>query len=263
MESVLKIIERLYNKKKHTFRIYTKEEADQDNSIQYLYWKEAQEGGYAITDDNMVMRCLSRKEYTDKNGTVKTFIKLSGGVGWDTAASKINFKLNSAYKCYTKVNPAKGWEDVEIKSTRGRNTINTYANMMLNGNVDFKTLGNVYRPKDKIPEATVRRFLKNKKVKMEVEKKVKEILSEKSINKEFAVDNLMRALDMAEHKGDVGNFLKANDQIMDLLEMKPNKAITTDTVELLDTTKILDKITQEEARKLTMQRKEEVNERSS
>ena len=65
---------------------------------------------------------------------------------------------------------------------------------------------------------------------------------------------------MAEHKGDVGNFLKANDQVMDLLEMKPNKAITTDTVELIDTKKILDQITQEEEKKLIMQRKEEKDE---
>lgn len=257
----MKIIERLYQRKKRKFKIYTKDEFDKEKKP-YIYWKEAETGDYAITDDNYVMECLSKREYTDKNGNIKTFIKLSGGVGWDNMASKINFELNDAYKTYTKTNPAKSWEDVEITSTRGKNTVDIYANMLLNGNVNFKTLGNVYRPKDKIPEATVRRFLKNKRVKMEVEKKVREILGEKSINKEFAVDNLIRALSMAEHKGDVGNFLKANDQIMDLLEMKPNKAITTDTVELIDTKKILDQITQEEEKKLVMQRKEEVNERA-
>jgi hypothetical protein len=82
-------------------------------------------------------------------------------------------------------------------------------------------------------------------------------LSDKAINKEFAVDNIVKALDMAEHKGDVGNFLKANDHIMDLLEMKPNKLITTDTVEMIDTKKILDQITQEEEKKLVLKRKEE------
>ena len=94
---------------------------------------------------------------------------------------------------------------------------------------------------------------------MAIEKKVKEILSEKSINKEFAIDNLLVALDMAQHKGDVGNFLKANDMVMDLLEMKPNKLITTDSVELIDTTKILDTITAEE-KKMKLQRKEERDE---
>lgn len=258
----METIERLYNRKKHKFNIYTKSEADADHSMGYCDWRDAEAGMWAITDDNYVMECLSRNEYTDKNGNVKTFIKLSGGVGWDSPSAKINFEINKAYGSYTKTNPAKTWEEQELGSTRGKNTISTFASMMLNGNIDYKKLGNVYRPKDKIPEATVRRFLKNKKVKMEVEKKVREILTEKSINKEFAVDNLIRALDMAEHKGDVGNFLKANDQIMDLLEMKPNKAITTDTVELIDTKTILDKITQEEEKKLVMSRKEEINERN-
>tara|TARA_B100000902_G_scaffold179639_1_gene172733 strand:- start:18 stop:800 length:783 start_codon:yes stop_codon:yes gene_type:complete len=259
----LEIIERLYQRKKHKFHVYTKSEVDKDPDMGYCYWKDVESTSqWCLTDDDYVMECLSIKEYTDKNGNIKTFIKLSGGVGWDTASSKIHYELNKAYGIYAKTNPAKSWEEQEIGSTRGKNTINAYANMMLNGNVDFKKLANVYRPKDKIPEATVRRFLKNKRIKMEVEKKVKEILTEKSINKEFAVDNLIRALDMAEHKGDVGNFLKANDQIMDLLEMKPNKAITTDTVEMIDTKKILDKITQEEEKKLVMSRKEETNERN-
>jgi len=251
------VIDRLFQHKKQRFNIYTKEEADADSSMGYCDWKDANEGDYAITDDDYVMRCLSRKDYTDKNGNIKTFVKLSGGVGWCSPSAKINFKLNHAYKKYTKVNPAKTWDEYEVKSTRGTNTINTYANMMLNGSVDFDTLGKVYRPDSEIPRATVRRFLKNKRVKMMVEKKVKEILSDKAINKEFAVDNIVKALDMAEHKGDVGNFLKANDHIMDLLEMKPNKLITTDTVEMIDTKKILDQITQEEEKKLVLKRKEE------
>ena len=254
------VIERLYQRKKQKFTVYTKAEADSDHSMGYCDWRDATKGDYALTDDDYVMECLSRSDYTDKNGNIKTFVKLSGGVGWCSPSAKINFKLNHSYKTYSKANPAKTWDEYEVKSTRGTNTINTYATMMLNGAVDFTTLGNVYRPDSKIPEATVRRFLKNKRVKMEVEKKVKEILSDKAINKEFAVDNIVKALDMAEHKGDVGNFLKANDHIMDLLEMKPNKLITTDTVEMIDTKKILDQITQEEEKKLVLQRKEEKDE---
>jgi len=254
-------IERIYARKKQKFPIYTQKEADSMPDIAYQPWKQAYTGDYALTDDGYVSRCLGRKEYTDANGGIKTFVKLSCGVGWVTPSAKILFELNHSYGVYSKTNPSKSWEDDEINKTRSKNTINTYATMMLAGGVDYAKLGQVYRPDSKIPEATVRRFLKNEKVKMEVEKKVKEILSQKSINKEFAIDNLIRALDMADSKSDVGNFLKANDQIMDLLEMKPNKAITTDTVELVDTTKLLDTITQEEKRKVVLQRKEEKDER--
>ena len=125
--------------------------------------------------------------------------------------------------------------------------------------VDFDALGQIYRPDQSVPAATVRRFLKQKTAKRMVEKKVKELLSDKAINKEFALDNIIRALQMAESKGDVNNFLKANDYIMDLLEMKPNKQLITDTVQVDMTKQIADTIAKEE-KKLTLQRKSEVNE---
>ena len=64
---------------------------------------------------------------------------------------------------------------------------------------------------------------------------------------------------MAEGKGDVNNFLKANDAIMDLLEMKPSKKVLTDTVQIDVTKQIADTIAMEE-NKLILQRKEETNE---
>jgi len=92
-----------------------------------------------------------------------------------------------------------------------------------------------------------------------VEKKIKELLIDKAISKEFALDNIVRALAMAEEKGDVNNFLKANDYLMDLLEMKPNKQMITDTVQVDVTKQIADTIATEE-KKLTLQRKSETNE---
>ena len=93
-----------------------------------------------------------------------------------------------------------------------------------------------------------------------VEEKLKEILAKKSISKEFAVDNIVLALKMSEEKGDVNNFLKANDYLMDLLEMKPNKKMITDTIQVDYTKQIADTIAQEDKR-LTLQRKSEEDER--
>lgn len=67
-----------------------------------MYWKQAQTGDWALTDDNYVSECYDRKDYTDKNGKTKTFIKLTCGVGWDTQFSKINYELNRTYGVYSK-----------------------------------------------------------------------------------------------------------------------------------------------------------------
>tara|TARA_R100000664_G_scaffold33478_1_gene50696 strand:+ start:1243 stop:2022 length:780 start_codon:yes stop_codon:yes gene_type:complete len=258
---MIKIKRRIKNKTA-MYPIYTKAEADK-KKLKYLYWKECDTGDWGITDDDYVSECISRSDYTDRNGNTRTFVKLTCGVGWCSSFSSIKFETNHAYNVYSKTNPAKGWEEQEAGTTRAKNTVNAYANMLLSGDkVDFSALGNIYRPDQKIPEATVRRFLKQKVAKRMVEEKLKDLLAGKSVNKEFAVDNLLRALHMAENKGDVNNFLKANDQIMDLLEMKPSKKITTDTVQIDLTKQIADTIATEE-KKLLVQRKEETNEQDA
>ena len=167
---------------------------------------------------------------------------------------------NQKYGVYSKTNPKRDWTTEESGKTRAKNTIQAYANMLLSdGSVDYSVLGQMYRPDQQVPEATVRRFLKQKVAKRMVEKKIKELLSDKAINKEFAVDNIIRALQMAESKGDVNNFLKANDYLMDLLEMKPSKQMITDTIQVDMTKQIADTIAKEE-KKLTLQRKSEKNE---
>lgn len=70
--------------------IYAKDEALQ-KGLSFVPWKDAQVGEYAVTDDGYVGLCYGRKNYTDKNGRLKTFIKLTCGVGWVTPFSRIDF----------------------------------------------------------------------------------------------------------------------------------------------------------------------------
>jgi len=254
----MKIKRRIKGKTKN-YPVYSKAEA-LSKGLEFVYWREAETGNWALTDDNYVAECFDRKNYTDKAGQTKTFIKLTCGVGWDTSFSKIIFEDNHKYGVYSKTNPKRSWDQQESGTTRAKNTVSVYANMLLNsGTVDYATLGEVYRPDQEIPAATVRRFLKKKVAKRMIEKKIKELLKDKAIDKEFALDNIIRALSMAEGKGDVNNFLKANDYIMDLLEMKPTKHMITDTIQVDMTKQIADTIAKEE-KKLTLQRKSETNE---
>ena len=252
-------IKRRINGKTGKYPVYTKEQAH-DKKLDYIYWRQAEVGDWGLTDDGYVAECYDRKNYTDKNGKVKTFVKLTCGVGWDSGFSKINFLENHQYGVYSKTNPKRTWDAEESGKKRAKETITAYAQMLFeNGQINYDILGKIYRPDQEIPTATVRRFLKQKVAKRMVEKKIKELLTDKAINKEFALDNIIRALQMAEQKGDVNNFLKANDYIMDLLEMKPSKKMITDTIQVDMTKQIADTIAKEE-KKLTLQRKSEENE---
>ena len=252
-------IQRKINGKKKHYNIYTKQEA-LDKKLDFVHWKDAEISQYGCTDDNYVALCYARNNYTDKNGTLKTFVKLTCGVGWVTPFGRIDFLKNHEHGVYSKTNPARKWTTEEAGKKRSKDTITAYAQMLISdGKVDYDTLSKIYRPDQEKPVATVRRFLKQKVAKRMVEEKLKEILAKKSIYKEFAVDNIVIALKMAEEKGDVNNFLKANDYLMDLLEMKPNKKMITDTIQVDMTKQIADTIAKED-RRLTLQRKSEENE---
>jgi hypothetical protein len=54
------------------YDVYTKDQADH-KKLNYVYWKDAEVGEYAITDDNYVALCYARNDYTDKRGQLKTF----------------------------------------------------------------------------------------------------------------------------------------------------------------------------------------------
>ena len=43
-----------------TYTIYRKEEAEKEG-IRYVYWKMVQPGGYALSDDDYVAKCINRK----------------------------------------------------------------------------------------------------------------------------------------------------------------------------------------------------------
>ena len=117
-------------------------------------------------------------------------------------------------------------------------------------------IGKIYRPDQKIPAATARRLFKKQRIVEMVEKKLKEILIDKGITQEQVVDLQLEALDIARSKGDISNFLKVTDSFMDLLQMKPGKVVTTDTVELDFSSKITEQIEAED-KKLKLERKVE------
>ena len=86
---------------------------------------------------------------------------------------------------------------------------------------------------------------------------MKEVLASKGINRGFVLDVIKKSIGIAENKEDVANMLRAAENLVDILEMKPNKKITTDTLQIDMTNQIADKIETEE-KKMIAQRKTEI-----
>ena len=251
-------IKRRIGGKLRSFDIYTKDEAD-GKGFAYISWKHANEGDYALSDDGYVGECLSRKVYTDKKGRTKTFIKCAHGVQWVTNMGKFMYEPNKEAGTYSHVKPSR-WEDKEARTTRAKNAVNAYVTDVITGQKpDWERIGKIYRPDQKCPEATVRRLFKKQRIVDMVEKKLKEILVDKGISQELALDLQIEAIDMARKKGDISNLLKVSETFMDLLGMKPGKVVTTDTMEIDMSNTIIDAIEKED-KKLKLERKVEETE---
>ena len=249
-----KIIRKISGMKK-TYLVYTKDEADADN-INYKHWKEVDPGGYGLTDDNYVAVCIGKKTYTDKQKRQRDFVKLSCGVGWVSKNTQLLYEPNRDFGLYSQVKPDY-WVKKEIRSTRFKNAVVAYVEQLLSDTgVNWDIIGNIYRPEQKIPAATVRRLFKQQEVRDVVEEKLKAILSEKGITQEKVLELYEKGLIMAETKIDIGNYLKIIDTYADFLEMKPGKKITTESVEFGISSSIADQIASEE-KKLKLEQKTE------
>lgn len=144
--------------------------------------------------------------------------------------------------------------------TRTKNLVNAYVGQLTSTRkVDYNQLGMIYRPDEQNPAATVRRVLKQEVIKKMVEKKLREVLSDKGINSSSVLDTMLEGLDIARNKQDVTNMIKISDVFMDLLEMKPSKKIITDMFQLDVSSNIGDLIAKEE-KSLKLSRKIEEDE---
>jgi hypothetical protein len=248
-------ISRKINGKVKEYSVYTLEEAKED----YVHWKLAEEGDWASTDDGYVAECVSRKEYTDAKGRVKTLVKLTCGVQWATNTSNLLYEPNKEANIYSMVKP-KSWQDREAKKSRTKNAVSAYVTQVVNGQKpDWKQIGDIYRPDQKNPPATVRRLFKQEVIKNMIEEKLKEVLVSKGIDKGFVLDTILDAIEIAKSKQDVSNILRAAENFIDLLEMRPNKKITTDTLQIDMTNQILDQVETEEKKFVASRKTESVD----
>ena len=244
-------IRRKFNNKYSSHNIWTKEECKK-KKIAYVHWKEAEVGDMALSDDGYVGECVFRKEYNKS----KVFVKTIYGVQWVRKNLQLNFLPNYEMGIYSLIKPL-NWGERESKQQRTKNVVNAYIGQLMSPyQVDWNILGNVYRPEQRRPDLSVKRLFKNKMVKGMIEEKLKEVMTEKGITKSFVLDKMLSAIEIAEGKQDVGGILKATDSFMDLLEMKPSKRVTTDTMQIDMTSQIADQIETEE-KKLIMSRKTE------
>lgn len=215
--------------------VYTREEAEEEGIV-FKPWKEADLGGWALTDDGFVGKVLKKKVYKGRDYFVFAFTRI-----FSSKNTRLEFAKCKSYSAIG----GKSWVERESARRRGRDTIKLMAKMVLSGKVDYALLGQAYRPKQGIPEATVRRFLKKEEVKKLVDKAIDEELTRVGITSNWVLDVIKKAILLAEVNEDPGNMLKGAIEAAKIRDMYPKDNKTTAVVEYNISNELLERISSE------------------
>ncbi len=217
------VLTRRIGGKAQEFRVYSKEEADA-TGIKYVHWKQAQPGDWALSDDGYVGECLKSKAYTDRN-RAKVLVTLSFGRMWVYPSAKLEYLPRKAKGAYSYCSPTT-WADVEARMTRTKRTVHAYALMVIDGQgVDWKKLGLIYRPDQRIPGATVRRLFKQEAIREMIDKRFRELISARGITEGDVIDMLLNAFKMAGNNKDAKEMRMVAEDFSKMLDMYPSKEV--------------------------------------
>lgn len=252
-------VERHFDHSKDTHPIYTKEEAD-EKDLDYVYWKDADEGDWAITDDEYVCRC-KRVTATKKNKE----IALTGGTAWDSENAEIHFEQNHEIGVYSYMKPQTHMSK-EVKSRRAKQVIDIYCRLRTKGvkhsDMPWDRMGQIYRPDQEIPRATVQRLFKTEKVKEKVSERIVEILEDEGFSDRELIREYKEVLEEAKDDGDLTNARLTLDSVAEMKGVdEPDTEKVTNEQEATYHRKITEDV-QEEKKKLKQKRTKEIPEQN-
>lgn len=201
--------------------VYSKVEADEKGMV-YFPWREAEQGQWALTDDDYVAECLHAKVYTNRKGRTRRMLRFVFGkvvVG----NSPVIYQKFKERGDYNRIKPYDPNDQVNFKQ-RYRNFAFMYAQMMVyRGFVNWTMLGKAFNPTAINPKFNAKRLAKLPKMQKMINDEIKKALMDNNITADSVIKMVLEASDMAKGKRDATNMLKAADMLMDVLQMKVKK----------------------------------------
>ena len=239
------------------YNIYKEDEA-KTNGIDYSYWKEAEAGEYAISDDGYVSELIKKKTYksADKRNTV--YYRFPWG--------------------YTFYNPKYPSKTLKMGNRKTNTTLTgkSYIEVHKNSQImqDLAMIAARFKDPDTIINEVLGKYgesWKRKKwkrtMKSEVFKKMKreelgKRLKDHNMTEDFTLDLFDATIRMAKDKKDVTNLMRAVENLQDMHGMKDKHLEkTTQKIEAHSNTQLLDDILDEEKKiEITQETVKEVNE---
>lgn len=212
---------------------YTKQEA-RDKGIRYVHWKKVKPGGWALSDDDMVFKCIrrigpwgARKEYK--------FIFPNGP----------HFSRTKFCK-WSEPREPRSEGKRELSRRGARPALRAYARLLVNGDSiteeQYQTLGRIFRQDQKNPAASFMRLIKYQEAQEVIAEELEGLLSGKGVTPGKVIDDYLTIQEQAKEIGEKNENVAAlslaksiNDQFSKMLDMRPQKQVRQlETAEQID-----------------------------
>ena len=226
---------------KKEYLIYSKEEADKAK-IPYKYWKEATPGDWALSDDDFVFECVREVgPYTDKKGRtrVEKVFSIAKRFPSNTKFNYLEYKATGAWGLRSPRTRA----EEDAGRGRSKRAVKAYVTMMMEnaGEVDWDALGQLYRPKQAVPRATVKRFIRQTHVQQMIADELIKYMENAGITPGGVLKSYQEVYDAALDENQLSVAKGVVDKYAEMLDMKPDKVtITGGMSQELDWQKMLD-----------------------
>ena len=197
------------------YSIYREEEAKKIG-INYKYWKEAEEGEYALSDDGFVALVLKRKLYNNDRGGKNIYLKMPYGyVMYNPKYPTKRFNAEGRSTPHT----FSGKPQLEVKSKQAKMQNLAMCYVATNFNRDLAidmAIGSL----DPSQLRSWRRKMKSEIFQDMVKKEVQEALVDHGLTEDFVLRTEKEALEIAKEKKDVSNMMRIVENLQDLHGMK-------------------------------------------
>ena len=239
-----------------TYTIYRAKEAKQEN-IEFKYWKDAETGEYAISDDDYVAKVIKKKSYTDDAGRKSYYYRMPFGyIMWNPKYPNKKFCAGgrSANNTFT----GKRWIEV-ANNTEPFKALAMWAALTEDRDV---AIDQVFGPVSAGKRRKLRRHMRTESFKAMKRDEAQRLLTDKMMDANFFIDLMNEGIEMAKDKKDVNAIRGFVNDGMEIHGMKDKDVVTTtEKLEAVQTRKLIDNINQEEEKLIaTRQVKEPVKE---
>lgn len=228
---------RKFKGKKAQYVVYSSEEAD-ELGLSSVPWREAQEGQWAESDDGYVAKVVRRLgPYVEGKGRERCEVTLPYARRWTTNKPLI-FEEWRKTKKWGGGRPDQNWVEKELSRPIAKEVMHLYCKLYIEhgGKIPeekMKRLGVMLRPKgQRIPEANLKRLIRQKETQAVIKEELERILSDKGITPDKVIQDYESVKQQALALGQTSTAKSIVDKYAEMLDMKPDKREQVTEIEI-------------------------------